>query len=110
MAKKPGKQLATMKDLEAYYATEAAEVAKAAPGTEGIPRISANDQSFRIGANLLPDPLAVIVVAETLLNVWYEDAYDPKNPAPPSCFAIGEAVEGGDKLLVAHPTSPNIQG
>lgn len=110
MAKKPGKALATMRDLENLYATEAQVAAKAAPAPEGIPRISANDQMFRIGDNELPDPLAVIVVAETLLNVWYEEEYDADSPSPPSCFALHEAVEGADRLMVADPSSPNIQG
>lgn len=110
MAKKPGKQLATMKDLENLYAADAQVAARAAPAPEGIPRISANDQAFRIGDNLLPDPLTVIVVAEALLNVWYEEEYDPNNPSPPSCFALHDAVEGADKLMTADATSPNIQG
>jgi hypothetical protein len=108
--KKPGKGLTTMKDMENLYAAEAQIAAKAAPAPEGVPRISANDQQFRIGDNELPDPLNVIVVAETLLNVWYEEEYDPDSPSPPSCFALHEAVEGADALMTADPTSPNIQG
>ena len=108
--KKPGTAVATMKDLENLYAAEAAVAAKAAPSAEGTPRISANDYTFRIGELVLPDPLNVIVVAEALLNVWYEGDYDPDTAQAPSCFALGEAVEGGDKLMQPDPTSPNKQG
>jgi hypothetical protein len=109
MAKK-GKQLATAKDLENLYASEAAIAAKAAPQGEGVPRISTADTQFKVGETDLPDPLQVIVVADALQNIYYDTDYDPSVKHPPACFAVGEAVEGGDALLHAHPTSPNIQG
>jgi len=109
-----------MKDLENLYAARGAIAARAAPAPEGAPRISANDQVFRIGDQVLPDPLNVIVVAEALLNVYYTEGYDPHSSSPPACFAVGPIAEFGEdgKILPdtgedamhAHPTSPDIQG
>lgn len=110
---KKSKELASMSDLEGLYAARAQEAAAAAPTTEGPPRIVGKDGTFWEGETALPDPLQCIVVAEALLHVWYEEAYDPENPAPPSCFATGNvdpADPEGKKTLHAHPSSPNIQG
>ena len=111
--KTKSKALATMADLENLYAARSQEAAAAAPASEGAPRVVPKDMMFWVGEKTLPDPLEVIVVAEALQHVWYEEAYDPENPVPPSCFAVG-AVSADDpegrKTLHAYPTSPNIQG
>ena len=117
---KRGKALSTMRELEALYATDARAAAAAAPAPEGPPRISAKDQVFWVNEQTLPDPLEVIVLAEAHLNVYYETDYDPENPSPPSCFAVGpvlqrdadgNAVPGtGEAALGAHPSSPDAQG
>jgi hypothetical protein len=108
--KKTGSQLISMKELEKMYASDAAEAAAAAPTVGGVRRITANDGVFMVDDIKLSDPLKCIVVAEGLLNVWYPEAYDSAHPTPPGCFAVGNAVKDGEKLLHAHPTSPQIQG
>lgn len=109
-AKKTGTALVSMKDIENMYAVDAVAAQKAAPAGEGVTRITANDYTFRVGDSILPDPLNVIVVAESLVNMYYDRDYDPAEKIPPACFAVGEAVENGAELMHAHPTSPNMQG
>lgn len=41
------------------------------------------------GTPLPGNQMAVIVIADTMENSWYEEAYDPNNPASPKCFAFG---------------------
>lgn len=111
MAKKsPGTALVSMKDLERYYAEDAAAAARAAPASGGIPRISSNNQTFQVGEQVLDDPLNLIVVADSLLNIYYDRDYDPNEKIPPACFAVSDATEGAAEHMHAHPTSPNIQG
>jgi hypothetical protein len=118
--KQKGGALVSMKDLESLYAAQAKAAAQAAPVAEGPPRISAKDQVFWVGEQVLPDPLEVIVVADAHLNVYYTTEYDPENKTPPACFALAPALELGDdgapkagtgeKAMAAHPTSPDAQG
>jgi hypothetical protein len=100
----------SMKDIEKQYADEAVEAVKTAPMMEGAPRIVASDQTFRMGEMILPDPLNLIVVAQSLLNTYYDSDYDPQQKTPPACFAVGPVTEDGDAVLHAHPTSPKPQG
>jgi len=37
--------------------------------------------------------MAVVILADIMENSWYEDAYDPNNPAAPKCFAFGHDEE-----------------
>jgi len=37
--------------------------------------------------------MAVVILADIMENSWYEDAYDPNNPAAPKCFAFGHEEE-----------------
>lgn len=108
--KTPGTSLVSMKDLEALYASDATAAVAAAPVAEGAARITANDYQFSVGETVLPDPLNVIVVAEALQHVYYDSKYVPGEKKPPACFAVGPATDAGDKVMHAHPTSPNIQG
>lgn len=43
--------------------------------------------------------MAVIIVDSIAENVYYEEAYDPDNPVPPTCFAFGR-----DDSIAAHKT------
>jgi hypothetical protein len=114
MAKKlkhePGTAMVSMKDLEKYWAEDAAAAARAAPAGDGVPRISSNNQTFQVGEQMLDDPLNLIVVADSLWNIYYDRDYDPNEKIPPACFAMAPAVEGAAETMHAHPTSPNIQG
>ena len=108
--KKSGTALVSMQDLERMYADEAKEAVQSAPVVGGIQRISANDQMFKIGETDLPDPLDVIVVAESLLNVYYDSEYEPGVQKAPACFATGPVGKNAEAQLVAHESSPDRQG
>lgn len=108
--KKAGTALMTMADVEAMYAIESKVAADAAPISGGTPMVSTKGEQFQIGENFLPDPLECIVVAESLLNVYYDTPYEAENPVSPACFATAPAQKGADALMVSHETSPNRQG
>lgn len=107
---KKGGALMSMKDIEKMYAVDAKAAADAAPVVGGVPIISTRGEQFQIGENLLPDVLELIVVAEGVLNIYYDSEYDPDNKAPPACFAVAVADKNVDATIVSHETSPNRQG
>lgn len=108
--KKPGTALATMKDLENLYAEQSAAAAAAAPIAGGLPRVTFKDGMFFSGEDTLGPKITVIILAESLLKVWYEEEYDQNVQSPPSCFAVHEATPEGYTPMHAHKSSPNIQG
>lgn len=63
--------------------------------------------SFKAGQlsfddNALPgNQVAVIILADTLENSWYDGPYDPNNPQSPKCFAFGH-----DESEMAPPDDP----
>lgn len=117
---KQNKGLVSMADIEKLYQSEAQEAVAAAPQGEAVKRVVGKDMIFWLGEQELGETIKVIVVADAHLNVWYPDAYDPENPAPPGCFAVGPSLQKdaagqvvpgtGEAGLKAHPTSPKIQG
>lgn len=51
------------------------------------------------GDSPLPNnEMAVIIIDSVLENVYYEDDYDPDNPASPTCFAFGR----DEKTMAPH--------
>jgi len=52
-----------------------------------------------------PGPLELVIVDFTTVNKFYEGKYDPKNIAPPACFAIGV----NPRSMTPSPNSPNLQ-
>lgn len=109
-ARKKAGALVSMKEMEKWYAERGKAAAEAAPIAGGVPVISTKGEQFQIGDNLLPDELQLIVVAEALLNVYYDSEYDPANPTSPACFAVMPAEKGAETKIVSHETSPNRQG
>lgn len=63
--------------------------------------------SFKAGQlsfddNALPgNQVAVIILADTMENSWYDGPYDPNTPASPKCFAFGH-----DESEMAPPENP----
>lgn len=108
--KAKGGALISMKELEKMYALESRASAEAAPVAGGVPIISTRGEQFQIGDNILPDVIELIVVAEGLLNIYYDSEYDPDNKAPPACFAVAVAEKNADAKIISHETSPNRQG
>lgn len=51
------------------------------------------------------DPMELVIVDFLAVHKFYEGAFDPKNPAPPACFAIGS----NPRALVPSDNSPNKQ-
>lgn len=41
------------------------------------------------GDNMPGNQMAVVILADTLMNTYYEGVFDPDNPASPKCFAFG---------------------
>lgn len=52
-----------------------------------------------------PGPLELVIVDFVATNKFYEGSFDPKNPAPPACFAINQNL----RALVPSDSSPNKQ-
>lgn len=69
------------------------------------------------GSPLPGNQVAAVVVSHILENVYYADKFDPDNPSPPHCFAIGTkerelvpheaAVEAGTALEGPCMSCPN---
>jgi hypothetical protein len=51
------------------------------------------------------EPLQLVVVDFIAANMFYEGKFDPQNPSPPACFALGE----NPMQLVPSGNSPNQQ-
>lgn len=64
-----------------------------------------NDGNFHYGDDVLGDSIDVVVLDFAFDNAYYEEAYDPDNPATPACFALSrEEGEQGP-----HEDSPEPQ-
>lgn len=82
------------------------ELAKQAQVAAGMEASTATGQFFSVKAGVLswndaPLPgnqMAVIILDAILENVYYEGAFDPANPTPPTCFAFGRE----DAKLAPH--------
>lgn len=55
--------------------------------------ISLKGGQFTYDGATLTQPLPVIVLDSVLENLYFEDDYDPDNPAPPVCFAISRDLD-----------------
>ena len=49
--------------------------------------------------------LDVVIIASPVERLYYKSRYDPTNPAPPVCYAVGPTLSG----LKPNPTSPEPQ-
>jgi hypothetical protein len=75
------------------------ELAAAAAASAKMEEGSAGGQFFSIKGGILTwndapikdNTLAAIILDSVLENVYYTDAFDSDNPAPPTCFAFGRA-------------------
>lgn len=57
-----------------------------------------------------PGPMRVVVLDWAAFNTFYDGQYNPNNPKPPSCFAVGDRsnIAPGDK--VENPQAPACAG
>jgi hypothetical protein len=73
---------------------EAAVVENASEAMPGGQFIKTRGGFFKIGDQLVKDnKLNVSVLAHRYENAWYSDKFDPDNPKPPDCFALGTDEE-----------------
>lgn len=62
---------------------------RTAPAGGNAIRVTQDKQFLLPDGTKTPGPLELVVVDFTCKNAFYEGAFDPKNIAPPACFAIG---------------------
>lgn len=87
---KKGGAVARVKDVDAQLEAEAAQVSDRISAGENK-RISTNDKVFTLpDGRILKGPVDFIIVDFTNANMFYDRPYDPNNPSPPACFAIGK--------------------
>lgn len=92
-------------DIQAEIAREMATIKKAvnAPGGN---RISTAGKQFKLpNGTKDPGPMQVVILDFMTHNLMFQGRYDPKNPAPPICFAIGKEID----TMVPSDNSPDKQ-
>ena len=89
------------------FANELAKLAAVTSAQEKskLPFLSIQGKKFSVGGDELGNSLNVIVLSTIYDNAYYNTKYDPKNPNPPACFAIGSV----QNMLVPSATSPVAQ-
>ena len=90
---------------EALKAQVAAMSGRVAAPTGSAIRLTQDKQFSLPDGTKTPGPLQLVVVEFTNKNVFYETAFDAKNPTPPACFSIGT----NPKAMVPSANSPIIQ-
>lgn len=90
---------------EALKAQVALMAGRVAPPTGSMIRLTQDKQFSLPDGTKTPGPLQLVVVEFTNKNVFYETAFDQKNPTPPACFAIGTDL----KAMVPSKNSPVLQ-
>src|SRR5512139_1628266 len=76
-------------DWEEELAREADAAAEAEQTIGNSSFISIRGGVFTLNGEVLPTPLRTVIVDAVALNAYYPNAYDPDNPQPPTCFAVG---------------------
>lgn len=93
--------LATIEEAE-RQAIEGMQKRIQAPAGSGI---SIRDKQFKFPDGRIVDELEVVILDFVSRNLYYEGRFDPKNPAPPTCFAVGREL----KAMVPSKNSPEVQ-
>lgn len=87
--KEPGTQIVDWEKQMAAEAELAASAQRSSGGGGKFFSMKAGVLSY--DDNPLPgNQMAVIVLADTMENSWYDGPYDPSNPASPKCFAFAK--------------------
>lgn len=99
LAKKANQDIA---NIQAQLAAEAEQINENIGKPQGN-AISLKGKVFTFpGGESTSEPIEVVVVEFIAANKYYESSYDPKNPAPPVCWAINKifsALAPSDKVL-----------
>jgi len=99
------KALVSMADIEKQMAADARNEYDSEKTGGGGLQIGIRGSEFRMNGEDLGDEMDVVVVATAYEHAWYDSAYNPDDPQPPACFAIGEDEDD----LAPHADSPNPQ-
>ena len=86
--KKKGTQLAAWEQKLADMATEAENTERNVGGGGERITVSGGQLQFQ-GASIPGNKLNVVILDHIVEYVYYADRYDPDNPAPPTCYALG---------------------
>lgn len=98
--KKPGTAVAKW-DEELAKLAELSTGIEASVGTGGQ-YIKTRGGQLEYNGGIIPNAtMNVIILDHVLENAYYSGRYDPDNPAPPSCFALGR----DDKDMAPHEES-----
>lgn len=85
-----------------------AEYAKSDSDTELVfegNKISVKGSKFTYQGGVIGNELSAVILGFRHENVFYDSKFDPDEPIPPACFAIGNV----EAEMVPHPTSPKPQ-
>lgn len=85
----PKKSTAVVDIKAALKAQTAGLTDRIAPPTGSSIRITQDKQFLLPDGRKSPGPIDVVIVEFNSQNMFYERSFDPKNIAPPICFAIG---------------------
>lgn len=86
---------------------ERAESLKNRIGAPASNKIKTKDKMFTMpDGTVTAGPIEAVIIDFVSRNLLFEGKYDPKNPSPPTCFAIGR-VPNDD--LVSSSNSPHRQ-
>ena len=96
MAKKPTTQLNTW---EARFAESAKVAQKVEASAISRPFFNTNGQ-LKINGATLPNGAPLIVLDQIPANLYYEGTYNPDDPQPPACYALGRFDEEGNIIGV----------
>lgn len=92
-------------DIDAEMQAEVAAIADRIGQPGGNLIAVTQDKQFKLPDGTTSDEVYAVIVDFNSANMLYEGRYDPKNPAPPICFALGKVV----KDLVPSEHSPQKQ-
>jgi len=108
--KTPGKAMAARKGTNVVnidqQLSQEAEGIMDTIGTPATNSISVKDKMFSFPDGTVdPGPIQIVIVDYLSKNMFYQGKWDPKNPQPPVCFAIGTKP----KELIPSANSPEAQ-
>lgn len=87
--RKKAKAPAALADIRKQMQTEAESI-KDRIGSGGVNKIKLRkDKQFELPDGTTCEELEVVIVEWTARNNFYDGKYDPKNPTPPVCYAVG---------------------
>jgi hypothetical protein len=101
-AKKPG---TAMIDVSQEMARRAAMI-QATEKSDGVPYISTKAGEFKFQDTALENPMRVVLLDYSLMNMFYGGGYDEDNPQPPVCAAVTAQGEGAEDGMTALSESP----